>query len=281
MPSQSVVLIEHPADPRLEPFTDLKHREASAGRFIVEGRLPVGRLLESDYEVESLLVECGREREYAERLSPQTTLYALSRDHLKRVVGFDFHRGVLACGRRRPLLSLPHLIKERWSLAIALIGISELENAGSLLRSAAAFGVRHVLVGPGTVDPFARRVIRVSMANLFRLRFYELDNPVDQLPWLSQQLSVRTIAATPAPQAEPLSAFRPGSDRCLLMVGNEAEGLPNELIELASDRIRIPMQSGVDSLNVAVAGAICLYGLSVAHCLFSDLPAAISPGENE
>jgi tRNA G18 (ribose-2'-O)-methylase SpoU len=181
-------------------------------------------------------------------------------------VGFDFHRGVLGCGRRRPFHSIDEL---DWSgngppLALALIGVTEKENVGSLLRSAAGFGIRRVLIGPKTADPFSRRVIRVSMANLFSLQFYQLDRPVDQLEVLRRRWRIRSIATTLDPHATPLSHLFAGENPIVLMMGNEAEGLDREVVQSATDRVTIPMQPGIDSLNVAVAGAVFMYELSRA-----------------
>ena len=258
--------IERLDDLRLAPYVNLRHAERSAELFIAEGRLPVERLIASDYEVESLVVQQGHEEEFARQVSPSTPIYVLSRDRLRELVGFDFHRGVLACGRRRPFRSLDDLC---WSagdtpLALAIIGVTELENVGSLLRSAAGFGIRHVLIGPQTADPFSRRVIRVSMANVFSLQLYQLDHPVDQLQQLQQRLHVRAIATTLDRYATPLANFVADAHGAVLIVGNEASGLGQEILDCATDRMTIPMQPGIDSLNVAVAGAVFMYGLCQA-----------------
>jgi tRNA G18 (ribose-2'-O)-methylase SpoU len=258
--------IEHLDDSRLSAYANLRHAEKSTEFFVAEGRLPVERLIASRYEVESLVVQQGREQEFATQLSPSTPIYSLPRTRLRELVGFDFHRGVLACGRRRPLQSIEQLdwAESELPLALAIIGVTELENVGSLLRSAAGFGIEHVLIGPQTADPFSRRVIRVSMANLFSLQLYRLDRPVEQLTQLQQRRQVRCVATSLDPRATPLPRFVHDARPMILIVGNEANGLDGDVLDSASDRVTIPMHPGIDSLNVAVAGAVFMYGVSHA-----------------
>ena len=146
--------------------------------------------------------------------------------------------------------------------ALALIGVTELENLGSLIRSAAAFGVDHVLLGPGTADPLARRSLRVSMATALKMRYFRMSDPVTLLRSWREGHGVRTIATTLDASAISLSEIVPDDRPLLLMMGNEAKGLSAEILDAATDRVVIPMQLGTDSLNVAVAGAVFLYELS-------------------
>ncbi len=261
MASQNVIRIDNADDPRLSRYRDLRNRDPSdkGGTFIAEGRLIVDRLIASEYSIDSLLLEDGKANSYATQLASEVPIYCLPREMMELLVGFDFHRGVMACGRRQPyrevrslstLVGAPHV-------ALALLGIDDQENMGSILRSAAALGVNQILLGPKTIDPFRRRVIRVSMANVLMHRFYRLRDPVAELRML-RQAGFRTVAAT-LDEATDLDQFLRDDRPTVLMVGNEARGIDPEVQRIASDRVRIPMQMDADSLNVAVAAAIMMY----------------------
>ena len=95
-------------DPRIAPYRDLNQRNLTrhSGRFIAEGDKVVERLLESNWPVESLLVDERSLPRFAELVLPETPLYTGPQELLEQIIGFNFHRGALACGRRasqRPL----------------------------------------------------------------------------------------------------------------------------------------------------------------------------------
>ena len=267
MPITNIIPIDDVHDQRLAPYRDLRSGAmVNDDLFVVEGRWLLERLIESTYSIESIITEAGNEADYAERISP-APVYALPRESIKRLVGFDFHRGVLGCARRRAYSKLDELAVSSYEsrLALALIDVQDQENAGSLLRSAAALGVNRILLGPKTVDPFRRRVIRVSMGGVLFHRFYRMLDPESELANLHTR-GFRTLAST-LQQATDLGDFQPDDRPLVLMVGNEAAGLNPKIQKLATDRIRIPMHEESDSLNVAVAAAIIIHalqGVSVA-----------------
>ncbi|WP_372721711.1 TrmH family RNA methyltransferase [Novipirellula sp.] len=252
-------------DPRIAMYRDLRHRELSkdGSHFVVEGNWVVRRLIESDYKIESILVQQHRSDEYAKIVPADVPIYTLSDTDISQLIGFEFHRGVLACGVRPEIptiddfIALPTIPK----LSVALLGVSEPENVGSIFRSAAALGIDHLLVDRKTIDPFHRRVIRVSMAAVLKHRLFRLDDPLADLQRLTTATTVRTIASTLQSPATRLKDFRVNDKPALLIVGNEASGVELAIQNFASDRVTIPMQLGTDSLNVAVATAILMHAL--------------------
>ncbi|NNE01485.1 MAG: RNA methyltransferase [Pirellulaceae bacterium] len=265
------IRIDNPNDPRLKNYVNLRQSRAASERslssetFIAEGHLVVRRLIQSEYEVESLLVQEGKGAEYCSALPARVPVYTMPAPLMNQVVGFEFHRGVMACGRRQPFGTTREFaaagIQRR--LAIGLLGITEQENLGSILRTAAALGVDQIMIGPNTIDPFSRRVIRVSMATVFKHRFYRLVAPDDDLRRLADS-GIRTIASTIDQSAIPAGEWVADQRDMLLLVGNEARGIDQDIQELVSDCIRIPMHFGIDSLNAAVAAAILMYQLTVS-----------------
>ncbi len=261
-----ILKLQGATDPKLQNYQNLRwNRKPAPGvqHFITEGRYCVQRLLQSHHRVHSVLVTDGKATEVLDWVNEKTPVYSLPSEEMKKLVGYDFHRGVMACGERPALSpsSALDLGNSKQELAIAIIGVTERENVGSILRTAAAMGIQRILLGPNTADPFARRTIRVSMGTVFRLQLYDLSSPLSQLAEFTRHDRVRTIISTLAKNATPLRDIRLGRYSGILVVGSEAEGVAEEIQQAATDRITIPMKLGTNSLNVSVATAICLHEL--------------------
>lgn len=256
-------------DQRLAPFRDIRHRktDATSPHFIVEGRLNVCRLLASRFETRSIVIQAGTDTTQiaAARQAKAIPVYELDRDLIRQLIGFDFHRGVIAAATRPQLRPLDQLKADpqNHSVVVAAIGISEAENLGSLMRSAAGFGIRDFVIGPGTIDAFSRRVVRVSMGTIFGLNLYQAAAPVTDMQAM-HAAGWQSIAACLTPGAKPIADWQPIGNQQLLLLGNEAAGLAPDVLQAVASRVTIPMHAGVDSLNVGVAGAVLMYELTRA-----------------
>jgi len=179
------------------------------------------------------------------------------------LIGFNFHRGFMACGIRpeMPVWSpgssgQPERKPEDWTGAM-LVGVQDPENMGSIFRSCAALGIKDIVIGPNCVDPFARRVLRVSMGNAFKLSFFRVDRVEDALHE-ARSVGLESLAACLSPESiELLEYRRPGP--VIVLFGNEAHGLSDACIAACSQPLRIDMALGTDSLNVSVAAGILLH----------------------
>ena len=250
-------------DPRVAIYRDLPQQNLTrhSGRFIAEGDKVVERLLDSQFPVESLLVEEEWADHFAARLAPETPIYVMSKPLLQRAVGFRFHRGVLACGVRQagPTFDalLEHAANRETVTFVVCPDVQDPTNLGSIIRSAAAFGCGAVVLGGRCADPFSRRVLRVSMAASLLLPSVESRDLAADLRHLSAA-GVECVATVLDPAAEPLNGLR-RDRRTAVLLGSEGHGLGEEWLGLCQRRITIPMHAGIDSLNVAVAAAIVLW----------------------
>lgn len=262
-----VIPIDDPHDPRLARYADLRTGDTARldrDLFVVEGRWCVEQLAARDQMIQSVVVQSGRENVVAAWLNDATPIYSLSKESIQQLVGYDFHRGILACGRRPEIGSLDELTFDpgRPPIGLAVFGVSQRDNLGSMIRTATALGINRLLLGPKTADPYSRRAIRVSMATIFQQQLYQLPEPVTQLRELGRLRHVRTIVTTLDRDAMALDQFVPDDRPMILVVGNEADGVGAEIEAVATDRVTIPMQLGTDSLNVSIAAAIILYQLA-------------------
>ena len=133
-------------------------------------------------------------------------------------------------------------------------------NVGSIARNAAAMGWDAIFLDPRSADPLARRALRVSMGNALRVPHARVDDPRELLLAMRDR-GVRTVACTPSADATPLAELDPGDAPVLAVFGSERDGLGEDLLAACTDRVRIEMAPGVDSLNVAAASAVVCYAL--------------------
>jgi tRNA G18 (ribose-2'-O)-methylase SpoU len=249
-------------DPRLLSYRDLSQRDLTrqSGLFIAEGEKVVERLIESDFAVASLLAEPAYAERYEPRVPPETPIYVVSRDQLQSTIGFNFHRGVLACGRRKlvpPIADFIAALPGPRSTLVVCPDVQDPTNLGSIIRSTAAFGCDAILLGSRCADPFSRRVLRVSMGTALHLPILESRDLAADLRTLAGH-HYELVASVIDSTAEPLSTAK-RSDRLALLLGSEAHGLGQEWLSLAHRRVTIPMHIGIDSLNVSIAAAVLLY----------------------
>jgi tRNA G18 (ribose-2'-O)-methylase SpoU len=251
----------------LELYRDLRDRDLRReGLLIAEGRWLVERLLSSGWEVLSVLCAPRFAAHFLELAAGRCPVLTAEEDHLARVAGFAFHRGVLAAARRPRFASLAAWLSGRPagapSGAATLVVCPQLTgeyNLGSVVRSAAALGAAALAVGPRCCDPLSRRALKVSMGAAFRLPLLALEEEAADLARL-RAAGWRIAGASPAPQATPLGSWRRAGPVALVL-GEEAGGLPEPWAEGCDLLLRIPMRDGVDSLNVSVAAGILLHSL--------------------
>lgn len=126
-------------------------------------------------------------------------------------------------------------------------------NLGTLLRTAAAAGIDQAYLSPGCAGAWTPKVLRSGQGAHFAMRLYEeVDlvglRPMLQVPLIATALdNARSLYDTPLPP------------ECAWLMGNEGRGVAQDLLALADHRVYIPQASGVESLNVAAAAAICLF----------------------
>src|SRR4051794_22923365 len=134
-------------------------------------------------------------------------------------------------------------------LCVALWGVRDPGNVGTVVRSALAFGAASVALGPDCADPFSPKAVRASMGAIFLLPVARVSEP-DELPGERVALAPRA--------GEPLAGGLTGP--ATIVVGSERAGLPAEVLQ-ACDRVaHIPIAG--DSLNAAMAATVALYELT-------------------
>ena len=235
--------------------------EPDKGIFIAESPKVIHVALDAGYEPLSLLCErkhiTGDAASLIERCG-DIPVYTGERELLAALTGYTLTRGVL-CAMRRPTPPAVAALCRKASRVVVIDGVTDTTNIGAIFRSAAALGIDAVLLTPTSCDPLNRRAVRVSMGSVFLVPWTWIEEPVT--PTMNQ-LGFKTAAMALSDDSitldDPLLKREP---RLTLIMGTEGDGLAHEVITAADHVVRIPMQHGVDSLNVAAASAVAFWEL--------------------
>ena len=254
--------------------------EPNPGLFIAESPKVIERALRAGYRPASLLME---ERELERDLADldhemainqtmgleQTPIYVVNSKLLRQLAGggYNLLRGALAAMHRveRPSLDnfLATMPSDHPRIAI-LESVVNPTNIGAIFRSAAALGIDGVIVTSDSADPLYRRASRVAMGTVFQVPWTYVDAKV----WQSEGIDLLHRAgyktAAMALRHNTVDIDDPQLaevDRLAIILGSEGPGLREETIAQSDFTIKIPMATGVDSLNVAAASALAFWEL--------------------
>ena len=264
--------VEDSEDDRLADYVRLRDSslrrrlETEHGLFIAEGEKVIHRAAAAGYRPRSFLLA----RRWLEGLGdvlerwPEVPTYVVEEALAEQVTGFHVHRGALASFEREQRHAVAELLAaER---LVVLEDIVDHTHVGAILRNAAALGWDGALLAPRAADPLYRRAIKVSAGTVFSLPWARLPD-WRSAPTLLCDAGFLTVALTVAPGATDLENLRRDLERAprkvAILLGTEGSGLSPHWATAAHRQVTIPMQAGVDSLNVAAASAVACYSLAV------------------
>lgn len=207
----------------------------------------------------------GQAREVLARCPEDVPVYTGDRDILAQVVGYHPDRCIQCCMRRPAPMTVSDACRDAKRIAI-VEGVTEVTNLGAVFRSAAALGMDAVLLTPTCCDPLNRRCVRVSMGTVFQVPWARIGNDPADWPGRGMQLLKEMGFATAALALtdRSVSIDDPAlarEDKLALILGTEGDGLARQTIAECDYTVKIPMSRGVDSLNVAAAGAVAFWQL--------------------
>ena len=227
-------MITSPDNQKLKELRKLARKRD--GRFVAEGEDLLAAADAAGWEPVERLVAAGSGLEGTE-VEPELLARASSLGSGTRAIG---------------------LFEQRWAeqatgpLCVALWGVGDPGNVGTILRSALAFGAQSVALGPGCADPFGPKAVRASMGAVFSVPVARVSDP-EELP--------RPAIALAARQGEALNG---PLDAATLVVGAERTGLPDEVVAGCDRVAHLPIADTSESLNAAMAATVALYEVTRA-----------------
>ncbi len=223
-------------------------------RFLVEGTHLVEEAIQSKWPLESIFFtpdwESKNER-LASQLRRHPNYIAVSDQVLRSVATTENPDGVIGIGTEQPETTLA---METIHLGIAAERLQNPDNLGALIRSAVAADAQGVWLGEGSVDGSNPKVLRASVGQWFR----SPPRSLPLAPWLAKcrENSIQLLGTAPHGTCFwEVDLTRP----TIFVLGNEGSGLSDAIRASLDAMVSIPMAPQVESLNVAVAGALLLY----------------------
>lgn len=243
-------------DHRIAEFASLKKCEN--GQIVADSHKVITKLILSGLVPNKFLVTHEYWQEHQQNIlssCPHAEVFVASEKLIEKMVGYNLHHGVMAkatCPEDCKLADLDEKV-------VVLNGLTSPENVGSIIRSAAAFGIRSVIVDEASTSPWMRRAIRVSMGNVFFMKVYHSLHLVDDLKFLADA-GYQCVGTANSPSSVDLPQHQFKS-KTALIIGSEGHGMTPEIYHQCHLTLRIPMLDDVAHLNAAAAASICLYQL--------------------
>ncbi len=269
MPIVRISTLSHPGIEIFSSLTETQLRcriEPDKGIFIAESPKVIRVALQAGYEPLALLCEekhiHGDAADIIEKCNG-IPVYTGERNLLSSLTGYTLTRGVL-CAMQRPCLPSVKEVCNNARRIVVIDNVVDSTNIGAIFRSAAALGIDAALLTPTSCDPLNRRAVRVSMGSVFLLPWTWIDTPLQSL----NDIGFRTVAMALTDRSIPINhPALAAEQRLAILMGTEGDGLKPETIAQADYVARIPMQHGVDSLNVAAAAAVAFWQLRAPQAL--------------
>ncbi len=242
-------MITSPQNPQIVAAAKLhrSRRRAATGSTLLEGPHLVAEALASGAEVTVVYTTD------ADRIAPwrdlvgDTEVVDVTPQILAKLAGTEHPRGPVA------VLQIPTAPTPARRDTVALVGVADPGNAGTIIRSAGAFDFQ-IGVGTNTVDAWSPKVLRSGAGGHFRVPLVELgDDPVGALEGAGCRIAALTVS-----DGVPINTLPPDAPIAFL-VGSEPQGLPAAVVARAEFAVTLPMPGGAESLNAAVAASIAMY----------------------
>ncbi|MBO4867854.1 MAG: RNA methyltransferase [Ruminococcus sp.] len=245
----------------LAPYRDTAELSLKAqGIFVAESPKVIRTALDAGYEAVSLLSDekyiTGQAADIVERVG-DVPVFSADKKLLEEITGFKLTQGVLCAMKRKTEDS--ELPAEIHRVAV-LEDIMNQTNIGAVFRSAAALGIDAVLLTDGCSDPFFRRTIRVSMGTVFQVPWKFIGR--SDSGYIDKLRDMGFVTAAMALRSDTVSIEDErlkSADKLAIVLGTEGDGLKTSTIDECDMTVKIPMAHGVDSLNVAAAGAVAFW----------------------
>jgi TrmH family RNA methyltransferase len=257
--------------PRVKAARQLAKRalRQRARSFLAEGPQAVGEALAAGGVVTQLFVTSSAQARYAELIrlaaAQGADVHAVSGEVMTELAQTITPQGVLGLCRFIDV-PLARVTASAPTLAVILANVRDPGNAGTVLRTADAAGAGGVIFAGSSVDPYNSKAVRASAGSLFHVPVVT-GTPVGDAVRALRERGVRILAADggAASTLDDLEVAGQLGRPTAWLFGNEAWGLPADVLDLADTAVAVPIYGQAESLNLAAAAAVCLYASARAQ----------------
>jgi len=250
-------IITSPSNALIKQVVKLKssHARKKAGTIVIEGRAELELALKAQIEINTLLMDTTltQGKGWLHQLKGLNTQY-VSTEIFKKISSREHPDGFLGLAKPR-YYNFDRIILNETPLLIVLEAVEKPGNLGAILRTAEAAGVDAVLVCDPRTDIYNPNVIRSSLGTVFSQQIVVCQTD-EAIKWLRDK-NINVYATTPDAGKNYFdSDFKRAA---AIVIGTEHEGLSQEWLEAADEKIKITMVGKIDSLNASVSAAIVVF----------------------
>ncbi len=232
-----------------------KRREL--GLFVLEGLRICSDAVKNNYDIEMLIISETANEKYSENIEEisykSKKNFVLPDALFKKISDTVNPQGVL-CICKISSYSPEEINPE--GKYIALENLQDPSNLGAISRTAEALGIDGIII-QGGCDPYSPKSLRASMGALVRIPVFQTDNLFD----IFETCGLRSFASVVHTKAESLGQVK-FDKGCVVLIGNEANGLTDNAIQMSDVLLTIPMRGNAESLNAAVAASLIMWEMS-------------------
>lgn len=240
----------------IRKLKDKKYRD-EAGVYVIEGIKIIEEAIEENADIQKIVIceECVEAGSIEQKL-----LYTIAKYdcvYVKEKI-FNILTDVVAPQGILAVVAKPDKdtkIAYDQDIILALDGIQDPGNLGTILRTADSVNLKQIIVTKNTADAYNPKVVRSTMGAIFRVRIKETDNLAKTLKEIKKNKF--KVVATSLETTD--SIYDIDYMKKVIVIGNEANGVSREVLEIADNKVKIPMLGKTESLNASVATGIMLY----------------------
>ena len=226
-----------------------KKGRSAHGAFLVEGEKCVRELITHMPDILSSLIVSGTQYKDLEQraINMGRRVYAVETHVMEAISSCKTPQDVAAVALK------PQHADVNDGFIVALDGVQDPQNVGTIIRTADAAGCACVVMSEESADCFSPKAVRASMGSIFHIPVLYEDLVIHTSRLLARGYRIACA------DIEGTEVFEMDPERTCLVIGNEAHGMSDNMLEICTDRIRIPMYGQAESLNAAVAAGILIY----------------------
>ena len=241
---------------KLKKLKEKKYRDQE-NCYIIEGVKLIKEAIQENAKIKLIIIcdDCKQENDLESEIKYEIAKYeciSVSEKIFLSLTNVVNPQGILAVIERE---KQAEKIDYNEDLYLILDDIQDPGNMGTILRTADSLNMKQIIVSKDCADAYNPKVVRSTMGAIFRINIIESDNLVKTI----KEMKKHKIKVMATSLETSKSMYNVSYEKTAIVIGNEANGVEKEILELADEKIKIPMQGKTESLNASVATAVILY----------------------
>lgn len=246
------MLITSKDNSKIKEIKKLKEKKYRKTAFIVEGIKMLKEAISEKAEIDTIIIREDTELDFKLDSELEKKVIHVTKNVFETISDVVSPQGVLVVINKK---IDDNKINQYADYILALDGIQDPGNLGTIIRTADSANIKQILVSKDTVDSYSPKVVRSTMGAIYRVKIIECEDLAKTLK--SLQTTGFEIVTTDLHTDK--SIYDMNYNKKIVVIGNEANGVTPEIRELSNYRVKIPMLGKTESLNAAVATGIMIY----------------------